>query len=200
METVKQTRFITRNYAQLQGLRVIPFALAMIIVSLWANQQSGSSSNLTLPLTAMPVCIFLYVLVDRYYKRTYGRIKRPSTSTEIMLQLAAAILALSAFFIDSTGRFNFSFLSLIFAIAIATNAFHYYQAIPRLFTATLILAVIFLLLTFLPLAGFPQWWQLFGLKNNLLTLSFFYGIFVLLSGLITHFYFVNSLPSHLEGK
>ena len=198
MNSVKQTRFFAQNYPQLQGLRAVPLGLCLLIVTLWANTQNGPASDLTFPITTSLVCLATYVLIDLYYNRVYGKVKRTISHAESLLEVTAGVLALAAFIIDTSNKTNFSFLSLVFAAVFAFNGFWYWRSSRLLLITSLIFALIFTGLGILSLTGVEDWWSFVGLNHSLLAITSLYGIFCVLAGIISHIYFVKSLPHTTE--
>ncbi len=194
MNSVKQTRFFAQNYPQLQGLRAVPLGLCLLIVTLWANLQNGPASDLTFPITASLICLAAYILIDQYYNRVYGKVKRTISHAEFLLQVIAGVLALAAFIIDTSNKTNFSFLSLVFAAVFAFSGFWYWRSSKLLLVTSLVFALIFAGLSILSIVGVKDWWHLFGLSHSLLAFTSLYGIFCVLAGIISHIYFVQSLP------
>jgi len=195
MESIRQTRFFAKNYPQLQGLRAVPLALCLLVITLWANLQHGPARDLTMPILVALACLVLYILVDQYYNRVYGRVKRTISHTELFLQTAGIILALIAFFIDTRNAINISLLGLVFAVVFAFTAFWYCRPSAVVFTINLALAIILSLLSLSPLVGIEEWWSFLGLKYSLLGYSFLYGVFGVIDGVILHIYFIHSLPT-----
>jgi hypothetical protein len=195
MDSIKQTRFFAQNYPQLQGLRAVPSALCLLVVTLWANLQRGPARDLTLPILVALACLVFYILVDQYYNRTYGKIKRTLTHAELFLQIAGAILALAAFIVDTSNIINISLLGLVFAVVYAFTGFWYWRPATVLFVITLALAAVLALLSLLPAVGIQDWWSLLGLKYSLLGYTFLFGVFGVLVGVIAHIYFIRSLPA-----
>jgi len=200
MNSIQQTRFIAQNYPFLQGLRSIPSGLLLLAITLWANLQHGPARDLTLPLLIALGCLVLYILIDQYYNRAFGRVKRAIFHAEMFLQVVCAILALGAFIIDTTDHINISLLGLVFAVIFASGSFWYWRPVKVLFISNLSLAVFMALLSLLPVVGIRDWWSIFGLKHSLLAFSFLFGAFCVISGVVSHIYFVRSLPAIQEAS
>jgi len=198
MNSIRQTRFIAQNYPQLQGLRAVPISLGLLVITLWANLQHGPARDLTLPIVVALVGLGFYILVDRYYNRVYGRVKRNISRTELFLQAAGAILALIAFIIDNRNITEISLLGLVFAGVFAFTGFYYCRQAMAAFTINLILAMVLALLSLASLVGIQEWWSLFGVKYSLLAFSLLFGIFGVIDGIILHIYFTHSLPAIQE--
>ena len=200
MNSIKQTRFFAQNYPNLQGLRVLPSALFLLVTTLWANLQQGPARDLTLPLLVGLGCLVLYLLINGFYNRVYGRVKRTISHAEMFLSSACTILALAAFIFDSSDTLSVSLLGLVFAAVFAFTGFWYWRPVTVLFAINLGLALLLALLSLLPLFGVQEWWRFLGLKHSLLAFSFLYGVFGILGGIFAHIYFVQSLPASPEAE
>jgi len=200
MNSVTQTRFLAQNYPQLQGLRAVPSGLCLLLITLWANAQRGPARDLTLPILIALACLALYVLIDQYYSRVYGQVKRTISRAELFLQATCAILALAAFFVDTRTTANFSLLGLVLAVSFAFTGFWYWRPATVLFAINLALAIVLVLLSLLPLVGIQDWWSLLGIKHSLLAFAFLFGIFGVIGGVVSHVYFVRSLPGARESQ
>jgi hypothetical protein len=200
MEAFYQARFFAKNYTQLQGLRAVPSGLCLLIITLWANLQQGPTRNLTLPILAALGCLLLYILINQYYNRVYGRVKRTMSRAEMSFQATCTILALAAFVVDTSNTINISFLGLVFAVVFAFIGFWYWRPVKALFATNLLLAISFALLSLLPLVGIQEWWTVLGLKHSLLAFTLMFGIFGVIGGVIAHYYFIRSLPPGQEAS
>ena len=198
MNSIRQTHFIAQNYPHLQGLRSVPYGMCLLSITLWANLQQGPARDLTLPILIALACLGLYILVDQYYNRRYWRVKRMITHAEWVLQAACAVLALTAFIIDTRSAINISLLGLVFAVVFAFTGFWYWRPAVALFASNLVLAMVFALLSLSPLVGISDWWSIFGVKHSLLAFTLLFGIFGVLGGIIAHIYFIRSLPATRE--
>jgi uncharacterized membrane protein YoaK (UPF0700 family) len=122
MTDLQKVRFITVNYSRLQGLKAVPSGLLLFLVVLWANAQTGPARDLTLPLVWLLAGAVLYALIDRYYKRTYGRVEPAGHAywMDVLLSTAFSIIALGAFWADMQfSEIPVSFFALIFAASFA---------------------------------------------------------------------------------
>lgn len=195
MNQIKEVQFFAQNYPQLQGLRMLPPALLLLLLTIWANQQQGPATDLSLPLVLSAVCVLLYIGIDQFYNRTYGKVKRIITRPEWFISAAGMALALAAFILDTTNTLIISLLGLVFAGAFAATGFWYWRPARLLFSMNIVIAILIGALSLLPLVGYHNWWQILGLKHSLLAFTFLYGIFGILSGVIAHMYFIRSLPA-----
>ncbi|MCL4562919.1 MAG: hypothetical protein M1281_20180 [Chloroflexi bacterium] len=194
MDSIKHTRFLAKNYPQLQGLRAIPLSLCLLVITLWANSQQGPARDLTLPILLALGCLVFYLLVDRYYNRVYGRVKRTVTHAEMFLSTIGAVLALAAFIGDNLNITEVSLLGLVFAAVFAFTGFWYWRPVKSVLNLNLVLAACFAILSILPVVGIRDWWGFLGLKDSILGFTLLFGIFGVIGGLIFHIYFVRSLP------
>lgn len=198
MNTIKQTRFFTKNYPNLQGLRAIPPGLLLLILSLWANLLREAAHDLTLPISVSLLCLAIYMLIDRYYNRVYGKVKRSISQNELFISAIGALLSLAAFYIDTHNIINISLMGLVFAIAFAFTGLWYWRPATTLLYINIILAFSLVFLCFLPLIANQEWWLALGFKSRLLAFTFLYGLFCIVSGIVAHIYFIKSLPSIQE--
>lgn len=198
MNTINRTRFFTKNYPNLQGLRAIPPGLLLLILSLWANLLREAARNLTLPIAVSLICLTIYILIDRYYNRVYGKVKRSISHNELFISVIGGLLALAAFYNDTHNIINLSLMGLVFAIAFAFTGLWYWRPAKTLLYINIILAFSLIFLCFLPLITNQEWWRIFGFKSLLLAFTFLYGLFCMVSGIIAHIYFIKSLPSIQE--
>jgi hypothetical protein len=194
MNIVQQTRFFTQNYPQLQGLRTFPVGLLLLVITLWANIQHGPARDFTVPILAALVCLALYIVIDRYYNRVYGKVKRAVPHSELVWMAIYAVLALGAFIIDTSNLISISLLGLVFAFAFISASVWYWRPATILFSINVILAVLLALLSFLPLVTQLEWWRFFGFRSLLLTFTFLYSFLFMADGIIVHVYFIRSLP------
>ena len=203
MNSINQTRFLAANYSSLQGLRVVPFGLLLLFVSLWANGQKGRASDLSLPLTLLVVLGICYFAIDWYYQHFYGRVQRSPASlrTDYIIGTAAAILSLGAFILDSAERFPFSALGLVFAFFTLEEYIRMsvrYQS--RYYYPYLLLSAILAVVSVLPLFGITTFWKALGIKTPLLGVSIVIAGIMILSGILAHIYFIRCLRAPKEAE
>jgi hypothetical protein len=200
MQSMKQTYFLTKNYSNLQGLRAVPSGLCLLLISLWANTQHGPARDLTIPILEAVACLGLFLIIDQYYKRVFGKVKRPYTHAEILLSGAGGILALAAFVVDSDFGLNlpFSALGLVFAAVILGSSLLYWYQAKTLLVGNLLLGALIAALSILPVFEISDWWNALGIKHFLLAMTILFGVYIMLGGVIGHIYFIRSLPAMSE--
>lgn len=202
MQNIHKTRFLAANYSNLQGLKSIPLGLFLPIVVIWANMQKGSASNLTLPILFSIAMIVLFIGIQRYYLTRFGRIDRTPNQKrmEVILGVLGGIIGLAAFALDTRFDLPVSTVGLVFAGAIVAEYLRMQWYAPGNYLLPLSAAsfVIMLVVSILPLLGLSNWWQLLGLRTQLLGVLFVAGLVIVINGLIGHWFFVQQLPSKEE--
>jgi hypothetical protein len=169
--------------------------MLLLVLSIWSNFLIGPASDLFLPILVAMSCLVLYFLIDQYYGRVYGKVKRSISLIEMFWQAACAVLALAAFIFDMQNTFVISLLGLVFALTFAFTGFWYWRPVKLMLTFNLALAVLLTLLSLLPLIGVYEWWNYLGLKHSLLAFTFLFGLLGVVGGVIAHICFVRSLPA-----
>jgi hypothetical protein len=200
MQSLTHTRFLTKNYSNLQGLRAIPSGLCILLVSLWANTLHGRASDLTLPILESAACLVLFLLIDRYYNRVFGKVKRTYSHAELLFMALSGLLALAAFVVDSDFGLNlpFSTLGLVFAAVILGSGVWYWVQAKTLLVSNLLLGLLIAILSILPVFGVSDWWTALGIKHFLLAMTILFGVYIIIVGIIGHIYFIRSLPAMPE--
>lgn len=202
MQNIHKTRFLAANYSNLQGLKSIPLGLLLLIVVIWANMQKGSASNLTLPILFSIAMIVLFIGIQRYYLTRFGRIDRTPNQKrmEVILGVLGGIIGLAAFALDTRFDLPVSTVGLVFAGAIVAEYLRMQWYAPGNYLLPLSAAsfVIMLVVSILPLLGLSNWWQLLGLRTQLLGVLFVAGLVIVINSLIGHWFFVQQLPGKEE--
>lgn len=202
MQNIHKTRFLAANYSNLQGLKSIPLGLLLLIVVIWANMQKGSASNLTLPILLSIAMIVLFIGIQRYYLTRFGRIDRTPNQKrmEVILGVLGGIIGLAAFALDTRFDLPVSTVGLVFAGAIVAEYLRMQWYAPGNYLLPLSAAsfVIMLVVSILPLLGLSNWWQLLGLRTQLLGVLFVAGLVIVINSLIGHWFFVQQLPGKEE--
>jgi hypothetical protein len=78
-----QIRFVTANYPQLQGLRLVPFGIALLLATPLYAGWHFTQSGILLALWLVPVAVgcVLWWLVGQSYTRTFGQVQPLSRPT-----------------------------------------------------------------------------------------------------------------------
>ena len=197
MQDLKEIRFVATNFYNLQGLRAVPLGLVLILVSLWANAQRGPASDLGPPLLGIAGLLVLLYAIDRYYLHAFGRVQRTPESRRLewIFGIIGGILALGAFWLDTSRQLPVSLLGLVFAAGLLAD----YIRITWLVKGRFLLyyplgAVLMADVSILPLLGVSDWWKLFGLHSQLLGITTLIGIFTMIAGVWGHIFLVRTLP------
>ena len=201
MNTIKQVRFIATNFYNLQGLRNVPLGLCLVFLCFWANSLHGAAGSFLVPILSLTVALILSLAIDRYYLHALGRVKRTSESIRLewLISAVGGVLALGAFWVDVSFKLPISTLGLVFAIGLLAD----YIRITWLVRGRFLLyyplgAILIAGMSILQLLGVSNWWQLFGIKNQLLGMVIVFGIFTVIAGIWGHIFLTSTLPPRVE--
>jgi hypothetical protein len=201
MVDIKQIRFVATNYYNLQGLRAVPLGLCLLLVSLWANALQYPARDFLVPVASMVVSAILLFAIDRYYLRAFGRVRRTPESLRLewMIGVVGGILALGAFWLDTTARLPVSLLGAVFAAGLLAD----YIRMTWLVKGRSLLyyplgAILMAGVSLLPLIV-PEWWHAVGLRSQMIGIAILIGIFCMLAGVWGHIYLVRTLPALTSG-
>jgi hypothetical protein len=202
MIDIKQIRFVATNYSNLQGLRAIPMGLCLMLVTLWANAVQYPVKSFLAPAASMIVSGALLFAIDRYYLRTFGRVQRTPESRRLewIIGAVGGVLALGAFWLDTSSKLPVSLLGLVFAAGLLAD----YIRMTWLVKGRSLLyypvgAILMAGISLLPLFV-PNWWQLIGLRTQMLAIAAAIGLFVILAGVWGHIYLLRTLPALASGE
>lgn len=194
-------RFFAVNYTRLQGLRAIPVGLFAVLITLWANQQKGLSVNYLLPVLCGFLCLGLNFVIDRTYRKTFGNVSATSLTRRIELftVVIGVAIALVAVWLDNSADLPFSVIGLVLAAAMMADyirmvyfAHSWYKPITILTSfGSLVIAMI----SIFPALGFDGWWLQIGIRVEILAVFMVTGVVMIISGLISHYYFIRALPN-----
>jgi hypothetical protein len=205
MKNMKEIRFITTNYYNLQGLRLIPLGLLIVYVGYWANTAHYPVENAAFIklIGVMALVLVAAFGIDRYYRRAFGTVKQTPECRrmESTLWTVGGVLATAAFWLDVTYKISFSLVGLVAGLALIAD----YVRMTRLVGGKALRyypigAVIILLVSLLPLFGLPGWWHSFGIRSQMFVIVFLLGLFTLVAGIWSHFFLVKTLRSNQEAQ
>lgn len=164
-----QIRYVTANYSQLQGLRLVPLGVALLLATPLYAGWHFAQSGLLLALWLLPLAVGLglHRLVGAYYARTVGRVqpaRRPAPGPPARL---AHWLGWAVFVAVLVGGprlgsprltlIGFSVLVCATLLASLWQAGHLRPRLHWLLLAALLAGVNLLLLTPLPLLRPDRW-------------------------------------------
>jgi hypothetical protein len=201
MKTVSEVRFVATNYSNLQGLRVVPLGLCLVLVSLWANGLQHPLKNLFVLVVSIVGSMLLLFAIDRYYLHAFGRVQRTPESRRLewLVSLVGGILALGAFWLDASVIMPVSLIGLVFAVGLLADYIRITWLVKGRFLLYYPLGAILMAgVSVLPLLGGSNWWQAWGLKNQMLGIAIAVGIYTIIAGLWGHIFLVRTLPSRME--
>jgi hypothetical protein len=191
-ENLAKIRIITIYYSHFLGLRSVVIGI-FLAVSMLPKQ-----GDLTIPCSLLPLAILAYIWVDRYYARTYGRVKPriKDRNRQIIIYTGLGVFSYLAFVLDTEKILPVSAVGLVLA-SITFIGFlgttdeqrkDSFVFFPEIFIAAFILAIVSLL----PLTGFI-WWQELGLQSLVSGVLVVDGILLTLSGIWAHLRLTRTL-------
>jgi len=197
MEDLNRIRTVAAHYRSLQGLRVLPWFLWLLLISA-VNPIIGLPQGrldyqclLVIPGIAVPWVLSKWI--GDYYDRTFGRVEglpprnRP---VEMLTTILFMVIAYIGFVIDTAEWLPISVVGLIMAAGFAVG---WWKA-GRFPVHMLVLAVVLVALSVLPLAGIPaahHWTDLFGGFVNSIVL----GIITSIGSVLNHIVLVRNLKA-----
>jgi hypothetical protein len=216
MKDPNKIRFIAANYATLQGLRIVPLGVFVLLAALLSNYlwahglalvplwQRGVvefakySAILGVLMVSMTVSL---VLIEKYYFRNFGKVHRTPESRrfEWLIQILGSILLVGAFWADITYRWPVSCMGLVFSAAMIAEYLRLTWLVGgRYLVYYPIGASIIALVSILPLFGFSEWWLGLGLENELVGIEMMVGVFCVLAGIWGHLFLLSALSPRRE--
>jgi hypothetical protein len=203
MQDVKQIRLVATNFSNLQGLRAVPLGLCLVLVCLWANGIQYPVRDFIVPVVGVVGSLMLLFAIDRYYLHAFGRVQRTPESRRLewLISAAGGILALGAFWLDTTVKLPVSLLGLVFAAGLLADYIRTTWLVRGRFLLYYPLGAFLMAgVSVLPLFGVSFWWQTCGLKNQMLGIAIAIGIFTIFAGFWGHVFLARTLPSRMENK
>ncbi len=201
MQDLKQIRFVSANFIFLQGLRMVPLGLMLLFVTLWENffvygKGGERSVDWFVVFTGLIVFLGLFFLIDRYYSRTFGKVRPAPESRRLVIifSIVGLVLAAGAAYLDMYRNLPFSAIGLVLAVGLIADFIRVNWPVKGRFLLYYpFSAVIIAFISMLPLLGVENWWKLFGLRNQLFAIMVLIGIFVIFGGICGHIFLVRTL-------
>jgi len=198
MEDLKRTRVITANYRALQGLRLLPWLLWLLLIfSTDTLNAVGPSSTqffsyqclFIIPGIAIPWA--LSRLIANYYTRTFGQVERLPRDRLVESLFGIVLMAgmYVAILVDAQQRLPVSLLGLV----VAVYMFVQWWTTGRFLSHTLLFAALFVGLALLPLFGLFADGDWFDPRRQLLLLVFI--VVGCVSGVLNHVALVRNLKA-----
>ncbi|MBN2392823.1 MAG: hypothetical protein JXR84_18980, partial [Anaerolineae bacterium] len=168
MKDLERMRIIAAHYCSLQGLRMLPWFLWLLLISAvnpilgLPQGQLDYQCLLVIPGIAVPWVLSKWI--GAYYDRAYGRVESlppHNRPVEVLANILFIVIAYIGFAIDTSKWLPISVAGLIMAAAFMVG---WWKA-DRLPVHMLVLAVVLVVLSLLPLAGIPadgHWSDLWG--------------------------------------
>lgn len=191
-----QTKFLSENYSALHGLNAVPLGLCLFLTSLWANVVQYPIKNFMFPIVLILGTLLLSLMIDQYYKNTFGEI-RPTSAKRRFYWLAQSIwglLGLVAFWVDITLNLPVSFIGLLFASLLLLDKPMVSVPLNRFSAVRLAASICLIFVSITPMFLGKSWWNILGVRTTLIGVTMFVGALMVLQGVMWHVFFVKSLP------
>ncbi|HWQ45465.1 MAG TPA: hypothetical protein VN376_01290 [Longilinea sp.] len=205
MNDMREIRFVATNFSNLQGLKAVPLGILLVLVSLWANSldHAAGFTDLLVPILEALGTFTLIIVIDRYYRRTFGRVQRTPESLRLegLISVIGGVIALGAVWLDMTRTLPLSLVGLVFAAGLLAD----YVRITWLVKGRFLLyypigALIMAVMSILPLIGLPEWWHACGFVSQMIGITIVIGILSIIAGFWGHIYLVRTLSPVTEEK
>lgn len=196
MKANSQTKFLSENYSALHGLNAVPLGLCLFLTSLWANVVQYPIKNFMFPIVLILSTLLLSLMIDQYYKNTFGEI-RPTSAKRRFYWLAQSIwglLGLVAFWVDITLNLPVSFIGLLFASLLLLDKPMVSVPLNRFSAVRLAASICLIFVSITPMFLGKSWWNILGVRTTLIGVTMFVGALMVLQGVMWHVFFVKSLP------
>jgi hypothetical protein len=196
MKSNSQTKFLSENYSALHGLNAVPVGLALFLTSLWANIVQYPIKNFLLPIVLILGALLLSLMIDQYYKNTFGEIRPISARRRLywIVQSIWGLLGIVAFWADVTFNLPISFIGLLFASMFLLDKPMIALPLNKFTTVRLIVSIFLIFVSIAPLYFGKNWWDIFGVRTTIIGVTMFVGVLIVLQGVMWHIFFVKSLP------
>jgi hypothetical protein len=195
MEDLKRMRVIAAHYRSLQGLRMLPWFLWLLVIGA-VNPVMGLPQGrldyqclLITPGIAVPWLLSKWI--GAYYDRVYGRVEGLPPRNhliEVLANILSVVIVYIGFVIDTFEWINMSVLGLIMAAAFLAE----WWRSDRLLNHSVVFAALLVVLSLLPLIGTPaggHWTHLCGGFVVIIVP----GIILSISSLLNHIALVRNL-------
>jgi hypothetical protein len=206
MDNPKKIQFLIAHYSMLQGLKMLPLGVVTICAPIWGQQNAGKVPQLSWFFVFLIAMIGLMYLIEWWYKRTYGDIRRTRHERLVdgVLMGGGGVLGLVVFFLDYfVFRSSGVLFGLLFAAALAADYVRALISIGErniwLFPVPPLMASVMALSSLLTLLGIP-WWQLFGFRTPWSGVMVLMGLLIIVMGVFSHLYLTRSLHRSPEAQ
>ncbi len=197
MEDLKRMRVITAHYRNLQGFRMLPWFLWVLVLSavnpVMGLPQGQLDYQCLVIVPGLAIPWMLSRLIGKYYDHAFGRIETlppRNRPVEVLVSVAFVVIAYFSFFIDSLQRLPVSVFGFVMAVAM----FIQWWMSGRFLTHCLVTAALLTGISLLPLAGAPadgHWTRLFG--GFIAPIAF--GVILSIGSVLGHVVLVRNLKA-----
>src|SRR5512138_3619162 len=199
MDAYKPFQEIARNYPALQGLRIIPFGVYILVLGLQrlGLPGLGQQGDCTITLPLLLVVAVLWFLIGRYYRERFGMVEPLPRRNQAWKEIAMFAGTIGIILLEN-GLYRmgikmpisiaeFGLAAMILVSGLTTHRWYY-----------IVSGIILLAASGLPMVS-PK-----GVADPVygtfgLSFSVIFGICILAVGLLDHFKLVRSFPVPLRG-
>jgi hypothetical protein len=198
MTNLEKIRYLAANLPELQGLKAVPAGLFLSYAFL---KKPG---DFTLDCLLVPGLIALYLLIHRYYQRTFGRVEttKEYRRNYYLLSIAVMVIVLGGILVEIYSPMPISMFAIAFALAMLwSHTWMVQQAGSRnlaIFPAGLVCIALVFLSAFLPLLGDEAIGKVGFLRSGENFVVVVVGILYALYGVFEHLFLVRSLAPSRE--
>jgi hypothetical protein len=189
----ERVRYVTRNFNGLQGLKLLPFGLFMILIATrdlgWTWLGTAGDCSYTLPLFLLMG--ILYMGIGRYYSRRFGTVRQKDMESQWLLGIALVAVFFGMVVLEVAVKPPFSLIGLLISLllvysGIRTRRWYYW-----------LVGLVLALLNLLPLLAGTTW-KTFAISTEAAgTFGFWWntslGMAFCLLGLMDHYRLVSAL-------
>jgi len=197
MKELEKIRFITANFTHLKGLQMGVIGLLVFSTALWSNRNHG---DLTIFILLLILAAILSILVERFYRRVFGRVRtlQKSRQYETRHSLLFGASGLAAFIIDTAEILPFSLLGIVFGVGFWLDYYRINRDIEeKFFTFYPWFSLAMISLSILPALGVPIW-DAMGFESAYLGVMAACGVLMIVIGVLAHLFLVRSLSPREE--
>jgi len=196
MENLKRIQLVTAHYNSMQGLRILPWYLWILLLGainpILGSPQGKLDYQLLIAVPGFVAPWLLSRWIGNYYDRVFGRVEKMPQPDARRKALGIVLFGVSVYvgyFVDS-----FQWLPVSVSGLVLAAFFFLWWLSDRFLTHYLVMAAFFVGISLLPLAGIPaggHWTLLLGGFAPAIV----YGLSMSVFCVLDHFVLVHSLNS-----
>jgi hypothetical protein len=187
MRDIERIELVTRNYVQMQGLKIVPLGLYFLAV---ASGILGEPGDCTFMLPVLIGVIILYRLIELNYRRRFGWVKQLHANPirDFLLSFLVFGLWWGAAYLDFTLELPVSLVGLVMASILVVI---FARPSQRFRAHYLVMAGLIAIISLMPLAGISSGGEIIQPTGPIFNVIV--GLILILGGIIDHFLLLNLL-------